>query len=75
MKALEGSVGQDKAAADATQTVITGIFLLAFFNLPVPLILAGPYGPISKAGTIAFVLGQVLWLERIRRAARSGSEV
>ena len=44
--------------------------LLAFSNLAVPLILVGPYGPVSSVAAVAYVLVHLLWLVRIRRAVR-----
>lgn len=64
------ATGAKRAESLAPMAVPGPLLLLAFFNLPVPLILVGPYGPISSAVAIAYVLVQLLWLARIRRAVR-----
>jgi hypothetical protein len=59
------------ATGKVFQTVATGIGIWTFANLEVPLILIGPYGLISSGGAIVYVVVQLLWLERVRRAVRA----
>jgi hypothetical protein len=46
------------------------LFLLVFVNLSVPLILVGPYGSISSFAAAGYLVIQLSWLARIRRAIR-----
>ena len=46
------------------------LFLLAFVNLVPLALLVRPYGPISFVSAAAYLLAQLCWLARIRRAVR-----
>jgi hypothetical protein len=62
-------VDADKTGIVSPMTVPTGLFCLVVSNGTIPFLLKGQYGATSAALAIAYVVLQLLWLERIRRAA------
>jgi hypothetical protein len=62
--------GDDEGKRAPWTSVLVLLGCLALINVQVPLILVGPYGPISSGAAITFVVAQLLWLARIRRAVR-----
>ncbi|MGA3056767.1 MAG: hypothetical protein ABSE70_01825 [Candidatus Limnocylindrales bacterium] len=62
--------GVKRAEGFAPMTVPGLGLLLVFFNLPLPFFLVGPFGPATSVAVVAYVVVQLLWLARIRRAVR-----
>jgi hypothetical protein len=62
--------GSERSESHAPFAEAGPLVLLAIINIPVPLILAGPYGPISSVAAVAYVVVHLLWLARIRRAVQ-----
>lgn len=48
--------------------VPAAIIFLAFFNLPVPFAIFGPYGLEGPLAAVTYVLAQLGWLLRLRKA-------
>jgi hypothetical protein len=62
--------GPGRGDASSPLAVPVTLCCLALVNLSAPLILVGPFGPLSSVGAVAYLVAQLLWLARIRRAVR-----
>jgi hypothetical protein len=62
--------GARRAEGFAPMAVPGPLLLLGFANLPLPFFLVGSYGLIGSISAAAYVMAQLLWLMRIRRANR-----
>ena len=62
----------DRSRSAPILTVPVALFCLVVSNISAPLIFVSPYGPTSDSLAVMYLLVQLLWLDRVRRAAHRG---
>jgi hypothetical protein len=68
---LAARIAVDGKYEGPSWTVVpAAICFLVFANLPVPLIVLGPYGLDGSIAAVLYVLVEAAWLVRVRRAIR-----